>query len=165
MYYRNIQLTPRSRLYTQSILFRAIEDFKERIAPVFSKVETQKQEIESLRDDLRRTRRERDHSQNKLRKLEILRTEITTLKAALSESERNTDAALRLAEVAKDELAAQHAATNQWKKKVAELEQDNKRYKDLLDRHVNSVSLIQRFIGSFALLMALMSGSSAEGEI
>lgn len=122
----------------KSLLCRAIEEFKGRIAPVFSKVETQKQEIDSLRDDLRRTRRERD----RLRKLELLQTEITTLKATLSETERNTDEALRLAEAAKDKLAAQHEATNQWKKKAAELEQDRKRYKDLLDRHVNSVSFI-----------------------
>lgn len=130
-------MTTHSKIILQSLLFRAIEDFKERIAPVFCKVETQKQEINSLRDDLRRTRRERD----KLRKLELLQTEITTLKTALSETERNTDEALRLAEAAKDELAAQHASTNQWKKKAAQLEQENKRCKDLLDRHVNSVSL------------------------
>jgi len=80
---------------------------------------------------------ERDDFQNKLRKL---RAEITELKAVVP-TKQFTDGALRFADAAtaKDKPVAQHMAMNPWK----ELESDNKCYKDLLDRLVNTVSLFR----------------------
>jgi chromosome segregation ATPase len=120
-------------------LLQAVEDFKERIIPVFTKANTQEKEIDKLRDELRKLRRDKERLEGKLKKTVSLQAEVVRLKTALSETERNTDEALRLAESAKDELATNHATANQWKKKATELEQENKRYKDMLDRHTNNV--------------------------
>ncbi|KAJ3504361.1 hypothetical protein NLJ89_g7971 [Agrocybe chaxingu] len=122
-------------------LLKAVQDFRERVAPVFAQVETQKKEIETLREDLRRVRRDREGVQAKLRKTEPLQVEVLRLRTALSETERNTQEAIRLAEQAKDELGTVHASSNQWKKRVAELDQENKRYKDMLERHANNARL------------------------
>lgn len=129
-----------STIIRKSPLAQAIEDFKERIIPMFTKVDTQTEEIDQLRVELRKLRRDKEHFRDKLKKMESYQSEVTRLKTALSETERNTDEALRLAESAKDEVAAHHATANQWKKRVTELEQDNKRYRDMLDRHSNNVS-------------------------
>jgi len=107
---------------------------------VFTKVDTQKEEIDKLRDALRRLRRDKEHLQSKLKRTEPLQAEVVRLKTALLETEQNTDEALRLAESAKDELATHHVTVNQLKKRTTELEQENKRYKDMLDRHSNNVS-------------------------
>jgi cell shape-determining protein MreC len=120
-------------------LVQAVEDFNDRIIPLFTKVDTQQEEINKTRDELRKLRRDKEHLQGKLKKVEPLQGEIARLKTALSETERNTDEALRIAESAKDELATHHATTNQWKKRATELEQENKRYKDMLDRQTNNV--------------------------
>jgi predicted nuclease with TOPRIM domain len=75
-----------------------------------------------------------------LREWSRCQAEVVRLKRVLLETEQNTDEALRLAESAKDELATHHVTANQWKKRTTELEQENKRYKDMLDRHSNNVS-------------------------
>jgi len=78
--------------------------------------------------------------QNKLRKAESLQIEVVHLRNALSESEANTQEAIRLAEVAKDDLGKVHVASGQWQRRAAELDQENKRYKDMLERHASVVS-------------------------
>lgn len=107
---------------------------------MFAKVETQTREISKLNDDLRRYHHDKELLQSKLKNIESLQAENLKLKTALSETERNTAEALRLAEVAKDEVAAHHTTTNQWKKRATELELENKRYKDMLERQANAVS-------------------------
>lgn len=107
---------------------------------MFTKVDAQKEEIDKLRDELRKLRRDKEHLQGKLKRMEPLRGEVVRLKTALLETEQNTDEALRLAESAKDELATHHVTANQWKKRTTGLEEENKRYKDMLDRHSNNVS-------------------------
>ncbi len=96
-----------------------------------------------LCDDICRLRRDRELLQTKLKKIEPLQGKVLQLKKELSETERNTTEALRLAEVAKDEVAAHHTTTNQWKKRAAELELENKRYKDMLERQANAVRSTQ----------------------
>jgi predicted nuclease with TOPRIM domain len=56
----------------KSLLVRAVEDFKERIVPMFIKVDTQKEEIEKLRDELRKLRRDKEHLQGKFKRMEPL---------------------------------------------------------------------------------------------
>jgi cell shape-determining protein MreC len=133
-------------LFKKPLLLQAVEDFRERIVPVFTKVDTQKEEVDRLRDELRKLRRDKEHLQGKLKKIEPLQTEIGRLKTVLLETEQNTDEALRLAESAKDELASHHDNANQWKKRTTELEQENKRYRDMLDRQSNNVSATQTHV-------------------
>jgi Mg2+ and Co2+ transporter CorA len=121
-------------------LLKAIEDFNDRIIPNFTTVEKQKQEIEALQKELHRSRRERDLMQTKLRRAESLQTEVVSLRNALSESEANTQEAIRLAEVAKDDLGKVHETSGQWQRRAAELDQENKRFKDMLERHASIVS-------------------------
>ena len=71
--------------------------------------------------------------------MEPLQGKVLQLKKELSETERNTAEALRLAEVAKDEVAAHHTTTIQWKKRAVESELEKKRYKDMLERQANAV--------------------------
>jgi len=62
-----------------------------------------------------------------------MQTEVVSLRNALSESEAK---AIRLAKVAKDDLGKVHETLGQWQRRAAELDQQNKRFKDMLDRHV-----------------------------
>jgi chromosome segregation ATPase len=78
--------------------------------------------------------------QTKLRKAMTLQTEVVSLRNALSESEANTQEAIRLAEVAKDDLGKVHETLGQWQRRAAELDQQNKRFKDMLEHHDNIVS-------------------------
>ena len=70
-----------------------------------------------------------------------MQTEVISLREALSESEANTQEAIRLAEVAKDDLGKTHETSGQWQRRAAELDQENKRFKDMLERHASVVSL------------------------
>ncbi|KIM39679.1 hypothetical protein M413DRAFT_447137 [Hebeloma cylindrosporum] len=124
-------------------LLKAIEDFNDRIIPNFSTVEKQKQEIERLRSELHRSHRERDLMQTKLRKAESLQTEVVSLRNALSESEANTQEAIRLAEAAKDDLGKLHETSGQSQRRAVELDQENKRFKDMLERHT-SIGRVQK---------------------
>ncbi|KAF8972746.1 hypothetical protein BDZ97DRAFT_854887 [Flammula alnicola] len=124
-----------------SAILRAIEDFHDRIIPLFTKVETQTQEIDGLRQDLHRSRRDRESLQSKVKKVEPLQAEVSRLKTALSETESNTQEAICLAERAKDELGKLHGTSSHWQRRAAELDQENKRFKDLLERHTNNSRL------------------------
>ena len=84
--------------------------------------------------------------QTKLRKAESLQTEVVSLRNALSESEASTQEAIRLAEVAKDDLRKVDETLGQWQRRAAELDQQNKRFKDMLERHDNIVSPTELFI-------------------
>ena len=80
--------------------------------------------------------------QAKLRRVESLTTEVVHLRSALSDSEANTQKAIRLAEVAKGDLGKVHSTSGQWQRRAAELDQENKRYRDMLERHASVVSLL-----------------------
>ena len=86
--------------------------------------------------------------QTKLRKAESLQTEVVSLLNTLSESEASTQEAIRLAEVAKDDLRKVDETLGQWQRRAAELDQQNKRFKDMLERHDNIVSPTELFIST-----------------
>lgn len=92
--------------------------------------------------------------QSKWRRAESLQTEVVSLRNALSESEANTQEAIRLAEVAKNDLGKVHETSGQWQRRAAELDQENKRFKDMLERHASIVSL--RFSLSLFVSTSLM---------
>ncbi|PPR07004.1 hypothetical protein CVT24_011090 [Panaeolus cyanescens] len=116
----------------------ALATFSERIVPMFKTVESQSKEISKLQEDLRRAKRSRDSMANKIKDGENLQQANNQLKQALEEAERNTHQAIQLAELAKDETTKHHDKMQEWKKRAAELDQENRRYKDLLDRQINS---------------------------
>ncbi|KAF9038636.1 hypothetical protein BJ165DRAFT_403451 [Panaeolus papilionaceus] len=128
---------------TVKAILDALESFNERIIPLFKNVESQSKEIHSLKEDLRRARRSRDSMANKVKDGEALHLENVTLKNQLNEAERNTNEAIRLAEVAKDEATRNHDQAQVWKKLSAELDQDNRRYKDLLERQISSARTLK----------------------
>jgi len=84
--------------------------------------------------------------QTKLRRAESLQTEVVSLRNALSESEANTQEAIRLAEVAKDDLGKIHETSGQWQRRAADLDQENKRFKDMLERHASIVSPTKNYL-------------------
>ena len=57
-----------------------------------------------------------------------MQTDVARLRNALSESEANAQEAIRLAELA-------------WQRRAEELDQENKRLRDMLERHARTVSL------------------------
>ncbi|KAF8159345.1 hypothetical protein B0H34DRAFT_796602 [Crassisporium funariophilum] len=121
-----------------STLIRAIDDFNERIIPLFTRVESQAHQLDQLRQDLRKSRSDRDNMQAKLKKSEASQAEVVRLEEALSETERNTQEAIRLAEVAKDDLLRVNESSTHWNKRAVELFEENKRFKDQLERHIES---------------------------
>ncbi|KDR80841.1 hypothetical protein GALMADRAFT_1111130 [Galerina marginata CBS 339.88] len=149
---------------TMSALLKAIESFQDRIIPMFSKVENQKHEIDALRKELHRSNRDRDYYQGKARKAEPLQTEIDRLGLSLREAEHNTNQALCLAEAAKDDLGKVHEKSSQWQKHAAELDQDNRRLKDQLERHVDSARLQKEKNKKLAKQVASLSHRLAERE-
>ena len=153
-------------LSKQLPLLKAIEDFNDRIIPHFTTVEKQKRDIDTLRKELHRSNRERDGMQTKLRRAELLQTEVVSLREALAESEANTQEAIRLAEVAKDDLGKTHETSGQWQRRAVELDQENKRFKDMLERHASVVGLPLKFVcvDSVHVTLALYAGSIAKRE-
>ena len=101
-------------------------------------VENQKQEIEALREELHRSHQERDSIQ----------TEVDSLRTALSESEANTQEAIRLAEVAENDLGKVHETSGQWQRRATELDEQNKHVKDMLELHASIVSPTELFIST-----------------
>lgn len=95
-----------------------MEDFKERIIPTFARAESQKKQIQGLLDDMRKLRKETET-------LKVIAKEFETL--------QHQHVSLR------DELHVHVSGFTHWKKTAGELDIDNKRYKDLLERHKNTV--------------------------
>jgi len=119
-------------------LIKAVEGFKERIIPLFTKVEAQSHQISTLRKDYLESRQETEHLQDQLTKAELFKTKFIQLEIELNESKKNQNEAIRLAEIAKDELGKIHENSILWKKRTSELTAENKRYKDMLEKHIES---------------------------
>ncbi|KAF9528950.1 hypothetical protein CPB83DRAFT_291153 [Crepidotus variabilis] len=120
------------------LLLKAVEDFKERIIPTFDKVEGQKQQIKGLLSGMRDLRKENEAYRGKQSKNDILKAEVTRLKSGVAEKEENRRVVVNLLEAMTDEMQTCKASTEHWKKKASDLEQDNRRYKDQLERHTNN---------------------------
>jgi len=127
-------------MISKSDLLKAIEDFQTRIVPLFSRTEQQKQEADGLRKELHKSRREFDQLNAKMKKAENLEADVKKLENSLKESERNMEEAIRLAEIAKENLDKSNETLTQWQKRAADLEEENKRIKDTLYRQNNDVS-------------------------
>lgn len=124
----------------KTALIKAVEDFNERILPLFTKVEVQSQQIITLTEDYHENLQENEHLRDQLARAELFKTKSIQLEMELNETKNNENEAIRLAEIAKDDLGKVHESSIQWKKRTSELTAENKRYKDLLEKHVESVS-------------------------
>jgi hypothetical protein len=124
----------------KTILIKAVEDFNGRIVPVFTKVEVQSHQIVALREDYLESRQATERLQDQLTKAELFKTKSIQLEMELNETKKNENEAIRLAEIAKDDLGKVYESTVQWKKRTSELTAENKRYKDMLEKHIESVS-------------------------
>ncbi|KAF9560132.1 hypothetical protein CPC08DRAFT_665798 [Agrocybe pediades] len=125
-------------------LLKAIEDFQTRIVPLFTRTDEQKQEVETLKKDMHKNRREVDQLNAKLKKAENLQAEVKKFQSSLKESERNMEEAIRLAEVAKENLDKSNEALSKWQKRAADLEEENKRMRDTLYRQNNDAKQTKR---------------------
>jgi len=123
---------------TVSALLKAVQDFQDRIIPLFAKVQGQKQEIDGLRKDLHRTYKDRDHYESKAKKVEPLEDEVDRLTSERNVATHERDEAIRLAEIAKDDFIRVQQSSLQWQKHAGELDAENRRFKDQLERHVNN---------------------------
>jgi len=127
-----------SLLLLKTALINAIEDFTERIIPLFTKVEIQSQRLIALREDCLKSREETERLQQKLTGAELFLTKSIQLETDLKEAKKNENEAIRLAEIAKNDLGKAHESSVQWKKRASELAAENKRYKDMLEKNVES---------------------------
>lgn len=130
------------------MLLQALQDFNERIIPLFSKVETQQKDLDQKSQELTRSRRERDEIHARIAHIGPLQTEVQRLRNALSETEANTQEALSLAESAKDKLQTQCQLAEQWQKQAAALEKKNSDLHEIVQRHQSYVSPGDYFISS-----------------
>lgn len=128
--------------FSQTALIKAVEDFHERILPLFAKVDIQSHQIIVLREDFLESRQKTESLQDQVIKAQ---SKSIQLEMELGETKKNGDEAIRLAEIAKNELVEVRENLIQWKKRASELTAENKRYKDLLEKNVESVSHILEY--------------------
>ena len=121
-------------------------------------MEAQAQQIIALREDCLKSRGETAKLQHKLTGAEVFLTKSIQLEIDLKEAKRNEDEAIRLAEIAKNDFVKAQESSIQWKKRASELDTENKRYKDMLERNVESVSQIRTY-SYVELLTILFLGS------
>ncbi|KAF8902416.1 hypothetical protein CPB84DRAFT_863139 [Gymnopilus junonius] len=118
-----------------SALARAINGFEERSVPLHTTVRGQEQEIDGLRKNLNRSHRDRDQFESRAKSLQ---EEVDRLTAERNAAIRERDEAIHLAEIAKDDFVQNQQKAEHYMKQAGELAAENHRFKDQLDRHVNS---------------------------
>ena len=121
------------------MLRRAVDDFKDRIIPLFAKVQSQSKQIDALTQDLHESDREKGILEVEIMNTKPLGTQVKQLKKKLEDAERNSHQAIALAEKAKDEVVQLRQSNTTLHSTAEELELDNRNLRDLLDRHSNAV--------------------------
>ena len=90
-----------------------------------------------MTEDSLESREETEILRDQLKKAEIKSNQ---LEAELIETKKNENEAIRLAKIAKDDLGKAQESSLQWRKRTSELTAENKWHKDMLEKHVESVS-------------------------
>ena len=91
-----------------------------------------------MREDSLKSRRETENLRDQLTKAE---RKSNQLEIELNETKKYGNEAIRLAKIAtKDLLGKVLESSLRWKKRTSELAAENKRYKDMLEKLVESVS-------------------------
>lgn len=126
-------------LAVQDALRNAIEDFKERITPLFADAQAKVQQIASLRSELEKSRREAETLKGQLQKAKVDQDHISNLRKERRQAETERDAALALAEKASGEMVQLRGKGVTLQQERDTFEQENVRLKDQLTRHANAV--------------------------
>ncbi|KAK7056447.1 hypothetical protein VNI00_003002 [Paramarasmius palmivorus] len=116
-------------------LLRAVEDFKERITPIFEKAGAQAEEIAQLREDLRRSNKESAKLKKVAASTEAKDRKIAELRAELEETRKISEKALVHAERASTENQRLQGELNRTNQGREEMTRENTRLKGLLEQH------------------------------
>lgn len=123
-------------------LLQAIEDFRTRIIPLYSKSEAQQTQLNLLLAEKQAHLWKTDHLTAQIQKLEPLHADVAKMKRAVQDSDRLKSDALQLAETANAKLGKAHESLDSWKKNAEERELEIQRLKALLERQNTGVSYI-----------------------
>lgn len=123
------------------MLLQAVNQFKKRIIPTFTKVELQMEEIASLREDIHAERCEKEKLHAKYEKVKTLQMDMKGMKDSVIQVGNERDKALLLAERACEETVKLREAKEASIGIIKTLEEENERYRDQLKRHMDSVSV------------------------
>ncbi|KAH9479180.1 hypothetical protein JR316_0007766 [Psilocybe cubensis] len=112
-------------------LLKAIEDFNERIIPLFTQSLDQQAQIKLLLADQQTYVRQRD---NLSKERDELRQKNTKLETDMQKSARQRSDALQLAEDAKKKLEEAYKSSTGWKQRAEDMEKEKNRLVDILER-------------------------------
>ena len=126
--------------FSQKALLRAVEDFKERITPIFEKAGAQAEEIAQLQEDLRRSNKENAKLKKVAASSEVKDRKIAELRAELEETRKISEEALVHAERASTENHRLQGELNRTNQGREEMTRENTRLKGLLEQHNKQVS-------------------------
>lgn len=125
----------------QDMLLQAVNQFKERIIPAFTKVEAQMEEIVSLRKDLDVAWREKEQVATRYRKARKVEMDVQRMRESVAQVSGERDKALLLAEQACQETVKLREAKEASTSTIAVLEEENERYRGQLQRHMELVGI------------------------
>jgi chromosome segregation ATPase len=126
--------------FSQKALLRAVEDFKERITPVFAEAGAQAEEIAQLQEDLRRSNKENAKLKKLAASTQAKDRKMAELRAELEETRKISEEALVHAERASTENQRLQGELNRTNQGREEMTRENTRLKGLLEQHNKQVS-------------------------
>ncbi|KAF9459340.1 hypothetical protein BDZ94DRAFT_1268414 [Collybia nuda] len=121
---------------TAAMLLHAVSDFKERIIPVFTKVEAQMEEIISLRRDLHAAWHEKEQLEARYQEVRKVETDVQEMKESVFQALNERDKAITLAEQACSETVKLREAKELITHTISTLEGENERYQNQLHIHM-----------------------------
>jgi chromosome segregation ATPase len=130
----------------------AVEDFKTRIASFYATSKKQSSKIAALEKELSCVRRENGELSRDISKAKVLENEHKGLKLRVKDAERHTEAAVTLAERAKDDavrlrerVMELQVTVDRERQGKEDVEQENKQLKAWLDGHKRLVRVFPRY--------------------
>jgi len=133
------------RLAPQAEVLKAINDFKDRIIPVFSELKQQANQITTMHDDLERCRLETRALKTSLQRVQPLEQELAEVRSALQQTSGQLEQALALAEKASGDLVQSREELQACQTTMEEMEGNVRRYKGQLHGHSDLVNKFLNF--------------------
>ncbi|KAI3597858.1 spectrin repeat containing protein [Moniliophthora roreri] len=125
---------------TAKDLLRAVDEFRERIIPVFGKVGAQANEILRLKEDLQKANQENAQFKRLAASSQAKDQKLAELHAELEGTRTISNQALEHAERASNEIQQLRAQSDRYGQKVKEQEHEITRLKGLLEQHNKQAS-------------------------